>query len=76
MPESLSGFLSRMRPQGGIMRRFGKVKVVRNAEYNEWVVKCWDTEGKRWSDVDYFTDNKQDAIDTAAAAMQREKENG
>lgn len=35
----------------------------RKNEYGEYVVKCYRN-GKRHSEGDYFTDDKQDAIDT------------
>ena len=41
------------------------VKVYRNAEYDEYVVKPCPSKGCDW----YFTDDKQDAIDTANAMI-------
>jgi hypothetical protein len=55
------------------IREIGKMKVVRDVEWNEWIVKCWDSEGKRFEAADYHTDDKSDAIATMAAmAMARE----
>ena len=39
-------------------------KVVRNREWEEWVVQVSE-DGVRCPDADYHTDDKQDAMDTA-----------
>jgi hypothetical protein len=46
------------------IRTVGQVKVVRFA--GEWIVKVWDTDGKRWSEADYFTNDQEDANQTAS----------
>jgi hypothetical protein len=40
-------------------------KLVRKSSTNEWIVRTY-VDGKLDSDLDYFTDDKQDAIDTLA----------
>ena len=39
----------------------GKVKVYRNTEWNEWIVKVTGDTSWGW----YYTDDKRDALDTA-----------
>ena len=40
-------------------------KVVKNAEWNEYIVKVWDENGERVPAADYHTDCRLDARDTA-----------
>jgi hypothetical protein len=35
----------------------------------EYIVRAYDQDGKRWPDCDYFTDDRQDALDTARAML-------
>jgi hypothetical protein len=42
-----------------------KVTVVRLPATDEWVVRLWDANGRRLVKADYYTDDKQDALDTA-----------
>ena len=49
-------------------RTIGKCRIVKN-EYQEYVVKCWDTEDKRYHEADYFTDSKYDAELTMQAML-------
>jgi hypothetical protein len=39
----------------------GKVKVYRNTQWNEWIVKVTGDKNGGW----YYTDDKRDALDTA-----------
>ena len=47
-----------------------KVKTVYNPDYQEYVDKLY-VDGKYQPDADYFTDDKQDASDTAKAMKRR-----
>lgn len=47
-------------------RRVGLVTVGRSGSAGEWQVRVWDTAGARWPEADYFTNNREDARDTAA----------
>ena len=47
------------------------VKVYRDAEYNEYVVKQWS--GDVLQDSEYFTSDKKDALDTANWIIERVK---
>lgn len=47
------------------------VKVYRDPEYNEYVVKQWS--GDVLSDSEYFTSDKQDALETAQYIIDRIK---
>ena len=38
----------------------------RDSEWQQWIVKVYDRDGKRNPGADYFTDDKQDAIQTMA----------
>lgn len=51
-----------------VQRTIGKCIVSKN-EYGEYVVKCWDTEGKRYQEADYYTDCKHDATLTMEAML-------
>lgn len=42
-----------------------KTKVYRNAEWEEWVVKFYNSQGVHMDASDYHTNDKQDALDTA-----------
>ena len=42
-------------------------KIYRDSEYDEYIVKFYDADGKYLSEADYHTDDKQDAVDTANA---------
>lgn len=46
-----------------------KVKIVRNSELGEWIVRCYDVDGNRLPECDYYTDDKQDAKETAKYIM-------
>lgn len=41
----------------------------RKNEWGEYVVRVYDQHGARWSEADYHTDDRTDAIDTAAAML-------
>lgn len=43
-------------------------KVFRNTEYNEYVTKYY-VDGKKYDDGDYFTSDKQDAINTGESEI-------
>lgn len=45
----------------------GSVKVYRDAEWSEYVVKSFDAAGRHEEDGDYHTDDYDDARDTALA---------
>lgn len=47
------------------------VKVYRDPEYNEYVVKQWS--GEVLQDSEYFTSDKKDALDTAQYIIERIK---
>lgn len=49
-------------------RTIGKCKIVKN-EYGEFVVKCWDTEGKRFEKADYYACDMVDARATMYAML-------
>jgi hypothetical protein len=53
-------------------RKIGRavVDAKRNA-YGEYVVKAYDQQGRRYALADYFTDDKADAIATAAAMVKK-----
>lgn len=40
-------------------------KIFRDTEWNEYRVKFYSPEGQHYSQADYHTDDKQDALDTA-----------
>ena len=42
-----------------------KTRIVKDREWDEWVVKCYDSRGNHMPDCDYFTQDKEDAIATA-----------
>ena len=48
------------------------VKVVRDSVWRQWIVKVWDQNGVRMPEAYYYTDNKQDAINTAKAMVKKE----
>ena len=50
------------------IRRIGACKIVKN-EYGEFVVKAWDTEGKRFEKADYFAYDMVDARATMQAML-------
>lgn len=45
--------------------KLSKTKIIRKKETDEWVVKAYDQFGKRMSEADCFTNNKEDAEQTA-----------
>ena len=52
------------------MRVVSRVTVsARRNEYGEWVVRAYDQGGNRWPEADYFTNDREDADDTAAAML-------
>lgn len=50
-----------------VIQRFKHSKVYRNAEYEEYIVRFYDLNGKHMVNADYHTDCKADAIVTAGA---------
>lgn len=57
----MAAFDERERPTG---RQVGRVKIVKR--YDEYVVRAWDTDGRRYSEADYYTNDRADARTTAA----------
>jgi hypothetical protein len=52
-------------------RTIGSVTIpTRASASGEWVVKAYDTDGKRFSAADYFASDRKDAIETAAKMVQ------
>lgn len=49
--------------------KVASTKIVKN-EFNEYQVKAYDQNGQRIHNADYFTDDKQDAIETAKRMTQ------
>lgn len=41
-----------------------------NKALGEYVVQCWDLDDNRFDEADYYTDDRQDALETAACMMQ------
>lgn len=50
----------------------GTAKVYHNTEWQEYVVKWFNTRGTHMDASDYHTDDKQDALDTAQLSMEPE----
>lgn len=48
-------------------RTVSRVVVRRNASIDEWQVRAYDQNGKRWYNADYFTSDGEDAFNTAHA---------
>lgn len=42
-----------------------KTRIVWDSDWQEYVVKVWDDNGKRLHDSDYHTDDREDAQQTA-----------
>lgn len=51
--------------KGGLFNM--RTKIVRDYVWQEWVVKVWDDNDVRQEEMDYHTDDRQDAIDTEKA---------
>ncbi len=64
-----------MRLVSTINRSLGfKAKIYFNAEYSEYVARFYDDNGVHIKSADYFTDDKQDAINTAHLELNRQSE--
>lgn len=48
-----------------LIKKYDFAKIYRNAEWQEYQVKFYSALGAYYSEGDYFTDDKTDAIDTA-----------
>ena len=48
-------------------------KVYRDSEWQEYRVKFYDTDGQHFTNADYHTDDKEDALTTARACLERYK---
>ena len=60
-----------MRLISTINRSLGfKAKIYYNSEYSEYKVLFFNEDGIKLPDSDYFTDDKQDALDTAQLQLQ------
>ncbi len=53
-------------------RRVVRTKIVGSRVFDEWQVKAYDQFGKRFEEADYFTNDRQDAIVTAAAMVKKD----
>ncbi len=52
------------------MRVVARVTVSkRRNEWDEFVVRAYDQDGKRWPEADYFTNDRTDAIQTGDAMV-------
>lgn len=45
-------------------------KVYDNSAYDEYVVKFYSPEREHYSHADYYTDNREDALETARVQLQ------
>ncbi len=64
-----------MRLVSTINRSMGfKAKIYFNAEYAEYVARFYDDNGVHIKAADYFTDDKEDAINTAHLELNRQSE--
>ena len=55
-----------------VQRTIGKCKIVKN-EFDEYVVKCWDTQDKRYQEVDYYACDMIDAKATMHAMLKNQE---
>jgi hypothetical protein len=44
----------------------------RRNEWGEFVVRAYDQDGRRYPPADYFTDDRKDAVQTAAVMVKAE----
>ncbi len=50
-------------------RRLGRIVLVQN-EDEEWIVECWDYDGLRWPEMDFCSENREEAQRAAMIAVE------